>query len=150
MVLQLQSCKKISVQAGHKDTSGRVMAKKRESLFHLYLYSNTFNLCNPYSELMFWIKLLAAEALYVLSVLLHIVYFIHKNERAAVTHLTDKKITLAFLPCMPSNSVPCFFTRRANVLLTKSFWGYRSMIYLSPNHSPSDLRDWLACSRETV
>lgn len=149
MVLQLQSCKK-SVQAGHKDTSGRVMAKKRERLFRLYLDNNTFNLCNPYSELMFWIKLLAAEALNVLSVLLHIVYFIHKDETAAVTHLTDKKITLTFLPCMPSNSVLCFFTRKANVLLTKSFWGYRSMIYLFPNHSLSDLHDWLACSRETV
>ena len=44
---------KISVQAGHQGASGRVMAKKTERQFHLYLDHNAFNLCNPYSELMF-------------------------------------------------------------------------------------------------
>lgn len=101
--------KNSSILAGHRGACGRVMAKKTKRQLNWYLDHNTFSLCHPYSELMLSFKLEAAAAFCILSVLLCIVYFIHKAKKVAVTHLTDMKITLAFLHYMPLVSVLCFF-----------------------------------------
>lgn len=110
----VEKLQKISIQAGHQGEGCRVLATKTKRQFHLYLDDNIFNLCNPYSELMFslklWVVTVSREiGLCVLGVLLYTVYFIHKTKRSAVTRLTDMKITLAFL-LTPLRLSPLFFS----------------------------------------
>lgn len=52
----VEKLQKINIQAGHQGEGCRLLATKTERQFHLYL-DDIFNLCNPYSELMFSLKL---------------------------------------------------------------------------------------------
>lgn len=52
----------IIVQAGHRGVGCRFLATKTERQFHLYPDLNTFNLFNPYSEMLYLFKLWTATA----------------------------------------------------------------------------------------
>jgi len=60
--LVVEKLQKIIVQAGHEGVGCRFLATKTGRQFHLYPDLNTFNLFNPYSEMLLLFKLWAAAA----------------------------------------------------------------------------------------